>query len=268
MASGQFGRYLSIGTERRAGGGGSQPAGPRATDDQEPQDIIRWALTAFAPGRVALCTSFQIDGMAILDMAWRIDPDVRIFTVDTGKMPAETHALIEQVRRRYTRDIEIYRPDDADVAALVEPYGEDLFRQSVPLRLQCCEVRKVRPLARVLCDLDAWITGLRRDQSATRSNIRKIELDHSHGGIVKVNPLADWTEAQVWDYVRANDVPYHPLYDQGYRSIGCAPCTRPVPPGADGRAGRWWWEGAGTPKECGMHCAVGTGVTARVPVLA
>jgi thioredoxin-dependent adenylylsulfate APS reductase len=228
-------------------------------DDQEPREVIRWALETFAPERVAICTALQIDGMAIFDMAWRLDPNVRVFTVDTGQMPAETHALVEQVRRRYGREVEIYHPNEAEVAAMVDRHGEQLFLNSVPLRLTCCEVRKVRPLVRVLHGLDAWITGLRRDQWATRSNIRKIELDHDHGGIVKVNPLADWTEEEVWEYVRASDVPYHPLYDQGYRSIGCAPCTRPVPSGADARAGRWWWEEAGAPKECGMHCAIETG---------
>ena len=227
-------------------------------DDQEPSEVIRWALETFAPERVAICTSLQIDGMAILDMAWRLDPRVRVFTVDTGRLPRETHQLLERVQRRYGLEVEVYHPAAAEVAAMVERHGEDLFRRSVPLRLTCCDVRKVRPLVRVLDGLDAWITGLRRDQWATRSNIRKIELDHDHGGIVKVNPLADWTEEEVWDYLRANDVPYHPLYDQAYRSIGCAPCTRPVLPGADARSGRWWWE-TNAPKECGMHCAIETG---------
>lgn len=227
-------------------------------DDREPQEVIRWALETFAPERVAICTSFQIDGMAILDMAVRINPRVRVFTIDTGRLPEETWALIAQTERRYGIKVEVYRPEPSEVVAMVERYGEDLFYTSVPLRLTCCNIRKVRPLIRVLRDLDAWITGLRRDQWATRSNIRKIELDHDHGGIVKVNPLADWTEEEVWDYVRTHSVPYHPLYDQGYRTIGCAPCTRPVPPGQDARHGRWWWE-TGAPKECGMHCAIETG---------
>jgi phosphoadenosine phosphosulfate reductase len=227
-------------------------------DDQEPQEVIRWALSTFPQGRVAICTSFQVDGMAILDMAWRINPNVRVFTVDTGRLPPETLKLIERVERHYGLNVEVYRPNEAEVLTMVEQHGEDLFRTSVPLRLTCCDVRKVRPLVQVLRDLDAWITGLRRDQWATRSNIRKIELDHDHGGLVKVNPLADWTEEEVWDYVRSNNVPYHPLYDQGYTSIGCAPCTRAVEPGADARSGRWWWE-TNAPKECGMHCAIETG---------
>lgn len=227
-------------------------------DDQEPEEVIRWVLETFPQPRVALCTSFQIDGMAILDMAWRINPDVRIFTVDTGRMPDETLQLIERVKEHYGIEVETYHPDAEQVRAMIGQHGVDLFYKAVPLRLTCCEVRKVRPLVRVLEGLDAWITGLRRDQWATRSNIRKIELDHDHGGIVKINPLADWTEEEVWDYVRSNNVPYHPLYEQGYTSIGCAPCTRAVEPGADARSGRWWWE-TNAPKECGMHCAIETG---------
>jgi phosphoadenylyl-sulfate reductase (thioredoxin) len=119
-------------------------------------------------------------------------------------------------------------------------------------------VRKVLPLRRALMNYDAWVTGLRRDQWATRSNIRKLEIDHDHGGVVKFAPLADWTEDEVWDYIRANDVPYNALYDKGYASIGCAPCTRAIPKGDDPRSGRWWWE-TGAPKECGMHCAIETG---------
>lgn len=228
-------------------------------DDQEPQDVIRWALETFPRERVALCTSFQIDGMAILDMAWRIDPRVQVFTVDTGRLPEETHALIDRVRERYGIAVDVFSPEALELETMVQRHGVNLFYRAVPLRLTCCDVRKVRPLLRALRGYDAWITGLRRDQWATRANIRKIELDHDHGGIVKLSPLADWTEDEVWDYVRANEVPYHPLYERGYKSIGCAPCTRPVPPGADSRAGRWWWEGAGAPKECGMHCAIETG---------
>ena len=227
-------------------------------DDKEPQEVIGWALETFARDRIAVCTSFQIDGMAILDMAWRIDPQVRVFTVDTGRLPAETYELMDRVRERYGLAIEVYYPQAIELERLVRKQGVNGFYRSVPQRLACCEVRKVSPLRRVLEGLDAWITGLRRDQWATRSNIRKIELDHDHGGIVKVNPLADWTEEEVWDYLRANDVPYNPLYDRGYKTIGCAPCTRPVEPGADARSGRWWWE-KNAPKECGMHCAIETG---------
>ncbi len=137
-------------------------------------------------------------------------------------------------------------------------HGVDLFRTAVDLRLLCCSVRKVRPLTRHLHTLDAWVTGLRRDQWASRTNIRKVEIDHDHGAIVKLNPLAEWTEEEVWDYVREREVPYHALYDRGYTSIGCAPCTRAVAPGEASRAGRWWWE-SNAPKECGIHCSIESG---------
>jgi len=226
-------------------------------DDAEPQELIGWALDTFAD-RAAICTSFQAEGMAILDMAVKLQPRVRVFTIDTLRLPPETLALVAEVERRYGIQVERYRPDPAEVRQMVAQHGQDLFYRAVPMRLLCCDVRKVRPLRRVLAGLDAWITGLRREQWASRANIRKIELDHDHGGIVKVNPLADWSLDEVWDYLRANDVPVHPLYGRGYTSIGCDPCTRPIQPGEDARAGRWWWE-KDAPKECGMHCSIETG---------
>jgi thioredoxin-dependent adenylylsulfate APS reductase len=227
-------------------------------DPADPQEVIAWALDSFDRERVAVCTSLQADGVAILDMAWRIRPDVRVFTVDTGRLPQETYDLMDRIRERYGIKLEVYSPNRRTVEKMVGEHGANLFRQAVPLRLLCCQVRKVEPLLDVLEGLDAWITGLRRDQWATRSNIRKIEIDHDHGAITKVSPLADWTEEEVWDYIRANEVPYHPLYERGYRSIGCTPCTRATQPGEDARAGRWWWE-RDAPKECGMHCAIETG---------
>jgi phosphoadenylyl-sulfate reductase (thioredoxin) len=159
-------------------------------DDKEPQEIIAWALETFGR-RVSICTSFQADGMAILDMAWRIDPKVRVFTIDTARMPQETHEFIDQVRERYGMEVEVYLPDAREVEAMVRRNGMNLFYKAVPLRLACCDIRKVRPLRRALVDLDAWITGLRRDQWASRANIRKVEIDHDHGGLMKVSPLAD-----------------------------------------------------------------------------
>ena len=149
-------------------------------------------------------------------------------------------------------------PEAKSVESMVRKNGVNLFYDSVPNRLMCCNVRKVQPLNRALKGLDAWATGLRRDQWATRANIKKIELDHDHGGIVKISPLADWTEEDVWDYIKEYNVPVHPLYAKGYTSIGCASCTRAVPEGAHSRSGRWWWE-TNAPKECGMHCAIETG---------
>ncbi|GIX48152.1 MAG: phosphoadenosine phosphosulfate reductase [Candidatus Tectimicrobiota bacterium] len=227
-------------------------------DDKEPQEVIRWGLETFGD-QVALMTSFQIDGMVILDMAYRLRRDVRVITLDTGRLPEETYAFIEQVRRTYPGiRLSVCFPDFREVEALVGKYGVNLFYEDVTKRLLCCHVRKVRPIVRALEGLQAWFTGLRRDQWASRAAIRKVELDHDHGGIVKINPLADWSKEEVWDYIHAHGVPYHPLYDRGYTSIGCAPCTRPVAPGEEDRAGRWWWE-SNAPKECGIHCPIETG---------
>jgi thioredoxin-dependent adenylylsulfate APS reductase len=224
----------------------------------EPEEVLAWALERFSP-RIAISTAFQVDGVALLDMAYRIDPEVQVFSVDTGRLPQETFDLIEGLRARYPRlNLTLLAPEARHVEGMVGRHGPNLFRHEVPLRLLCCQVRKVLPLQQHLASLDAWITGLRRDQWATRTNIRKVEIDHDHGAIVKLSPLAEWTEEEVWDYVRANDVPYHPLYDRGYGSIGCAPCTRAIAPGEQARAGRWWWE-ENAPKECGIHCAIETG---------
>jgi phosphoadenosine phosphosulfate reductase len=192
-------------------------------------------------------------------MAYRIDPHVRVVTVDTGRLPQETHDFIDEVRERYPEArIETLLPDHTEVEAMVARHGQNLFRKSVEMRFVCCHVRKVLPLVRALHGLDGWFTGLRRDQWASRAAIRKVELDHDHGGIVKLNPLADWSEDDVWDYVKEHDVPSHPLYAKGYTSIGCAPCSRPIQIGEDHRAGRWWWE-SDAPKECGIHCPIETG---------
>jgi thioredoxin-dependent adenylylsulfate APS reductase len=227
-------------------------------EGEEPQVLLEWAIERFSPG-LAISTSFQADSVALIDMAYELDPGIRVFSVDTGRLPAETLDLAERLRSRYPGlNLEIVAPDPREVTAMTGKHGEDLFYDAVDLRLLCCNVRKVRPLTKHLHGLDAWITGLRRDQWASRTNIRKVEIDHDHGAIVKLNPLAEWTEDEVWDYIRDRDVPYHALYDQGYTSIGCAPCTRAVPPGAASRSGRWWWE-SGAPKECGIHCSVESG---------
>jgi len=226
-------------------------------DGQEPPEVLGWAIEKFGR-QLGICSSFQAEGCALIDMAWRIDPGVRVFTIDTGRQPEETYQLIDRIRERYGIRTEVFLPDTKVVEQMVTRHGPNLFYRDVNLRLLCCQVRKVLPLRRALMNFDAWVTGLRRDQWATRSNIRKIEIDHDHGGIVKFAPLADWTEEEVWDYIRANDVPYNELYDKGYKSVGCGPCTRAVAADADPRSGRWWWE-TGAPKECGMHCAIETG---------
>jgi phosphoadenosine phosphosulfate reductase len=216
-----------------------------------PQDVLRWAMDAF-PGTLALAWSGAED-VAVLDMMWRIDPArTRVFTLDTGRLNPETYALIDEVRAKYGIPIDILFPDTKAVEALVREKGVNLFYHSIENRKACCQVRKVEPLNRALAALDGWITGLRRSQSVTRGRLEKVEIDPAHGLIAKVNPLADWTTAQVFEYMAANQVPKNRLHGQGYPSIGCAPCTRAVKPGEDERAGRWWWEDPAS-KECGLH---------------
>jgi phosphoadenosine phosphosulfate reductase len=224
----------------------------------EPQELIAWALERFSP-RIGISTAFQMDGIAVLDMAYELDEEIHVFSADTGRLPSETYTLIEQLRARYPRmRLELLSPKAEHLTRMVGKHGPNLFYESVEKRLLCCNVRKVQPLTRHLAGLDAWITGLRRDQWASRSDIRKVEIDHDHGAIVKLNPLAEWTEDEVWEYVRERELPTHPLYARGYSSIGCAPCTRAIAPGEASRAGRWWWE-TNAPKECGIHCAIETG---------
>jgi phosphoadenosine phosphosulfate reductase len=227
-------------------------------EGEEPEAVLEWAFERFGD-RIAISTAFQVDGCALIDMAARIRPDVRVFSVDTGRLPQETHDLADAIRLRYPEiRLELLSPDAQQLQRLVARQGANGFRGSVEQRLICCNVRKVQPLTQHLQGLDAWISGLRRDQWATRTNIRKIEIDHDHDAIVKLNPLAEWSEEEVWEYVRHNEVPMHALYERGYTSIGCAPCTRAIAPGEASRAGRWWWE-SGAPKECGIHCAIETG---------
>ena len=184
-------------------------------EGEEPQAVLEWAVDRFMPG-LALSTSFQIDTVVLIDMLYEIDPDVPVFSVDTGRLPKETLELADRLRKRYPGlRLELIEPDPDEIAAMTGKHGVDLFKTSVDLRLLCCNLRKVRPLTKRLHTLDAWITGLRRDQWASRTNIRKVEIDHDHGAIVKLNPLAEWTEDEVWDYVREREVPYHELYDRG-----------------------------------------------------
>jgi thioredoxin-dependent adenylylsulfate APS reductase len=221
--------------------------------------VIRWAIERFGP-LVAISSSFQAEGMVVVHMAHRIDPHVRVFTIDTGRLPQETYLLIDRVREKYGIAVEVYSPNQDELQELVTKHGVNPFYRSVSLRLLCCNIRKVNPMNRALKDLDAWISGLRRSQGETRAGIRKIEVDRAHGGVTKVNPIADWSYEQVWEYIRRHDVPYNELYDKGYTSIGCAPCTRATQPGEDIRAGRWWWE-EGMPKEGGIHLGPAWGRT-------
>ena len=216
------------------------------------EEVLSWALGRFKP-RIALASSFQVEESVLIDMMVRLGgPEIRVFTLDTGRLNQETYDCMDAIRNRYGIAIEVFLPDAGKVEKMVAENGLNLFYRSVELRKTCCAIRKVEPLKRALRGLGAWITGLRREQAVTRTGVRKVEFDRDHGGIPKINPLADWNQRQVWDYIVAHGVPYNKLHDQGYPSIGCAPCTRTIRPWEDVRAGRWWWE-APDAKECGLH---------------
>ena len=218
------------------------------------QELIAWAIAEFGSG-LTIATSFQNDGMVIVDLAWRIDPSVRVITVDSGRLRPETYDLIDRVRERYGIAIDVFSPDATNLERFVGAHGVNPFYRSLDLRLRCCEVRKVEPLNRALRDATAWISGQRRDHGLSRRAVRTVEVDEARPGLVKLNPLANWSDEAVWAYIRRHDVPYNALYDEGFTSIGCAPCTRAIQPGEDPRAGRWWWE-TDAPKECGIHCQI------------
>lgn len=223
-----------------------------ALEQMDAPEILTWAVENFHP-RLALSASFGgAEGMVLLDMLSGIQPGARVFVLDTGRLPQATHDLIDRVRDRYDTRVEIVFPDAAAVEGMVREHGANLFYESVEKRQLCCRIRKVDPLRRHLAGLDAWISGLRRDQGVTRGDTPKAEIDTAHGGIVKVNPLADWSADGVWSYVREHDVPVNRLHASGYPSVGCEPCSRAVRPGEDPRAGRWWWERPET-RECGIH---------------
>jgi len=202
----------------------------------------------------ALASSLSIEDMALTDLIGRERLPIEIFVLDTGRLHGDTLDLVGRLEQRYGIAVRIHRPRPQAVEEYVVRFGRDAFYESVELRKQCCGMRKVEPLRRALAGKRAWLTGMRRSQAATRADVSLEETDAVHG-LRKFNPLADWSEDEVWAYIRRHDVPYNPLYDQGYRSIGCAPCTRPVVAGEDARAGRWWWEterGTGA-SECGIH---------------
>jgi len=206
---------------------------------------------AFHFSPVALASSLSAEDMVITDMIARFQLPIEVFVLNTGRLHSETLAVLEETRARYRIALNIYEPDSSAVEQYVAAHGRDAFYGSVELRKRCCELRKVEPLRRALAGKRAWITGQRREHAASRAALPESEFDLDNG-LHKFNPLAAWSEADVWQYVRTHQVPYNRLYDQGYRSIGCAPCTRPVVAGEDPRAGRWWWEIA-EHKECGLH---------------
>ncbi|MGA7827764.1 MAG: phosphoadenylyl-sulfate reductase [Geobacteraceae bacterium] len=221
------------------------PAGATA------QDILRQGAEA-AQGIVKLACSFSVEDTVIIDMIHKEGLKIGIFALDTGRLNEETYEVADAITERYGFRIDWYFPKHEAVEMLEREKGLYSFRESLDNRHECCGIRKVEPLGRALSGLAGWVTGLRREQSVTRTDLAPIEIDGNHGGILKINPLLEWSEEQVWDYAKQHRVPVSKLYDQGYRSIGCAPCTRAVAPGEHARAGRWWWENP-EHKECGLH---------------
>lgn len=217
--------------------------------------------------QVVFASSLGAEDMVLTDLIARHRPDIRVFSLDTGRLPKETYDLIQEVEQRYAIPLQVYFPDSALVEEYVAQHGINGFYDSVENRKGCCYVRKVEPLRRALKGADAWITGMRRDQAVTRGTLEVSSFD-ADNGLQKFNPLLDWSHNDVWAYIRQHDVPYNKLHDQFYPSLGCAPCTRSITPGEDIRAGRWWWENPES-KECGLHVQSATGqspVALRVSV--
>jgi phosphoadenosine phosphosulfate reductase len=218
--------------------------------DASPEEVLAYVLKEFKD-RIALSSSLSIEDQALTKMIVDIDKSTRIFTLDTGRLFPETYQLIDRTNLTYDIKIEVFFPDYREVQRMVREEGINLFYNSIESRHRCCAIRKLEPLKRAFKGLDAWICGLRHEQSVTRKNMQLIEWDDQHD-IVKVNPLINWTEQQVREYIHDHHVPYNKLFDKGYPSIGCEPCTRAVKPGDDPRSGRWWWE-APDKRECGLH---------------
>ncbi|WP_345970141.1 phosphoadenylyl-sulfate reductase [Sulfurimonas sp. HSL1-6] len=202
-------------------------------------------------GRIALASSFGAEDQVLTHLLQPHRERVRVFTIDTGRLPYETYDVMDRTNQKYGMNIDVYFPDPSDVEALYKAQGINGFYDSVENRRRCCHARKIAPLKRALRGVEVWITGLRREQSPTRESMRLVEHDEANG-LLKLNPLIEWSEAEVWEHLHANGVPYNRLHDHGYPSIGCAPCTRAVVPGDDIRSGRWWWESP-EHKECGLH---------------
>jgi thioredoxin-dependent adenylylsulfate APS reductase len=234
----------------------------RNLEEATASEILSWALETYGD-RFAVSTSFQAEGMVIVDMVARLVKNPRILTLDTGRLPAETYRMIETVRERYGVSVEVVCPDAAEVESMVALHGPNLFFRESAMRMLCCNIRKVRPLDRKLKGLKAWAVGLRRAQNDSRADVHKVDLEAAP---VKISPLADWTAEQVDEYITRHDVPRHPLYARGYTSIGCDPCTRAVEAGEGERAGRWWWE-QDADKECGIHFTADGRVQRTVDVL-
>jgi phosphoadenosine phosphosulfate reductase len=214
------------------------------------EEMLRDFLTEYK-GNIALSSSLGLEDQVLTHMVCRIDKSAKIFTLDTGRLFPETYDLIHRTNQKYGIRMQVYFPEASQVEEMVNGKGINLFYEGIENRKQCCNIRKMGPLKRAFIDLQVWICGLRKDQSITRNKMKAIEWDEANG-LIKLNPLIEWTETQVRDYIKTNKIPYNPLHDKGFPSIGCQPCTRAVMEGEDIRAGRWWWENPDT-KECGLH---------------
>lgn len=218
--------------------------------NKSPEEILNFFLHTYG-NRIALASSLGIEDQMLTDIILKIKKDARIFTIDTGRLFAETYSLIDKTNLKYGIKMEVYFPESKPVEEYVRINGINAFYESIEKRKACCNVRKIKPLLRALSTLDVWICGLRQEQSVTRSGIDVVEWDEANN-LIKINPLTHFSEEQVWDYIRKNNVPYNILHDRGFPSIGCQPCTRAVAEGEDIRSGRWWWENP-EHKECGLH---------------
>lgn len=214
------------------------------------EDILTWAMARFSP-EITVATSFSLEDIVIIDMLAQLSYGPAIFFLDTGRLHQETYETVDRIRARYGLTIQVFSPNTEALETISTQYGYHHIYSGEAARRNCCEVRKLAPLRRALAGKRAWITGLRREQAVSRTSVDTVEYDKTHG-LIKINPLAHWRTDAVWQYVSSRKIPYNPLHDQGFSSIGCAPCTRAVQPGEDLRAGRWWWE---NPKhrECGLH---------------
>jgi phosphoadenosine phosphosulfate reductase len=202
-------------------------------------------------GRVVYSNSLGAEAMVLTDIIWTHVPAIDIFSIDTGRLHEETYEVLEKLQRRYKRKVRVVYPDAQALEALVTDQGVNGFYHSLEARMACCRIRKVEPFRRAIAGYGAWVTGVRREQSATRAQAKPVEWDTDYG-LHKVSPLLDWTEEQIWQYIRARKLPYNLLHDRQFPSIGCQPCTRAIQPGESRRAGRWWWEQPES-RECGLH---------------
>jgi len=215
-----------------------------------PEQVISFFLSEF-PNKIALSTSLGYEDQVLTQIVASISKSAKIFTLDTGRLFPETYELLDKTSKKYGVNINVYFPNTDDVEEMVNSKGINLFYDSIENRKLCCNLRKLVPLARAMSGLSGWITGLRRDQSVTRTDMQLVEWDENNN-MLKINPLINWTEQEVIDYIDDNKIPFNPLHKKGFASIGCQPCTRAIEPDEDVRAGRWWWENPDT-KECGLH---------------